>query len=70
MGHPVCNSFMYVVVQILRTDIVMDVGNSLNPAVDIGQIERAFTQVADTIFTKKLHAHDCNEAVFVLFTAR
>jgi len=46
--------------RILRADILMDVGNSLNPAIDIGQIEGAFTQgVGWTIMEEVVWG--CNE---------
>lgn len=32
--------------QLVQTDILMDVGTSLNPAIDIGQIEGGYIQVS------------------------
>jgi len=40
--------------RILRTDILHDVGASLNPAIDIGQIEGGFVQGAGWLTTEEL----------------
>ena len=40
--------------RILRTDILHDTGNSLNPALDIGQIEGAYVQGAGWLTTEEL----------------
>jgi xanthine dehydrogenase large subunit len=40
--------------RILRTDILHDCGNSLNPALDIGQIEGAYVQGAGWLTTEEL----------------
>ncbi|XP_013367307.1 PREDICTED: aldehyde oxidase 2 isoform X1 [Chinchilla lanigera] len=39
----------------LRTDIVMDAGCSLNPALDVGQVEGAFLQGAGLYTSEELH---------------
>ncbi|MCY1127991.1 xanthine dehydrogenase molybdopterin binding subunit [Frigidibacter sp. RF13] len=40
--------------RILRTDILHDAGNSLNPALDIGQVEGAYVQGAGWLTTEEL----------------
>jgi xanthine dehydrogenase large subunit len=40
--------------RILRTDIIHDAGKSLNPAIDIGQIEGGFVQGAGWLATEEL----------------
>ena len=40
--------------RVLRTDIIHDVGNSINPAIDIGQIEGAFIQGMGWLTTEDL----------------
>ncbi|WP_432449424.1 xanthine dehydrogenase molybdopterin binding subunit [Aliiroseovarius marinus] len=40
--------------RILRTDIIHDAGQSLNPALDIGQVEGAFVQGAGWLTTEEL----------------
>ena len=40
--------------RILRTDIIHDVGKSLNPALDLGQIEGAYVQGAGWLTTEEL----------------
>ena len=44
--------------RILRTDIIHDVGQSLNPALDIGQIEGGFVQGAGWLTTEELFWND------------
>ena len=35
--------------KIVRADIIMDIGSSINPAIDIGQIEGAFVQASSLL---------------------
>mmetsp|Transcript_6137 Transcript_6137/g.15100 ORF Transcript_6137/g.15100 Transcript_6137/m.15100 type:complete len:571 (-) Transcript_6137:527-2239(-) len=40
--------------RVLRADIIMDIGNSINPTIDIGQIEGAFIQGLGWLTTEEL----------------
>lgn len=44
--------------RVLRVDILHDVGSSLNPAIDIGQVEGAFIQGMGWLTTEELHWDD------------
>ncbi|WP_319783184.1 xanthine dehydrogenase molybdopterin binding subunit [Oceanisphaera sp. IT1-181] len=44
--------------KILRADILHDVGDSLNPAIDIGQVEGAFVQAVGWLTTEELVWND------------
>ncbi len=46
--------------RILRADIVHDAGASLNPALDIGQIEGAYVQAAGWLTTEELVCRRCS----------
>jgi xanthine dehydrogenase/oxidase len=41
-------------VKLIRTDLVYDMGRSMNPAIDIGQVEGAFMQGVGYLLTEKL----------------
>ncbi len=48
---------------VLRTDIIHDVGQSINPAIDIGQIEGGFIQGMGWLTTEELNWDDSGKLI-------
>lgn len=44
--------------KVLRTDILMDLGRSINPGIDVGQVSGAFVQGMGWVTTENLYYHD------------
>ena len=49
--------------RVLRVDILQDVGNSLNPSIDLGQIEGAFIQGLGWLTTEELKWNDAGQLI-------
>ncbi|KAF2187174.1 hypothetical protein K469DRAFT_705737 [Zopfia rhizophila CBS 207.26] len=55
---------------VLRTDLIMDVGNSINPAIDYGQIEGAFVQgqglftIEESLWTRNGQLFTCGPGTY------
>jgi len=45
---------MNIMLQIIRADIIEDAGNSLNPIIDVGQVEGAYVMGLGYYTTEKL----------------
>lgn len=49
--------------KVLRTDILMDLGRSINPGIDVGQVSGAFVQGMGWVTTENLYYHQSGKLV-------